>query len=279
MLDVIKSHVENELAPAFRLYQANPDDPGAMAYKNFKLIPEILDKSSKKIKSLGILAFQLSAIKILSDENADYMPDGFVSKFKELQEKMSPRIIDYASVGAMADELLVIVPDADTFTDLRENLTKIKQKATASDKAGINECIKAINEDTSSKEGKDKYLDYKIATSAKAYLGTMLENIDKIYEGCGTDAERRRETIKSYCESINSAINSVATVAMDADEDVRNKVKVSAKKRGKLQEALDSVDTFEFDGRPINRHATPTRQTPNIYENSRIIYDYMVGRV
>lgn len=275
----IKLYVENKLVPAYRAYQTNPDAPEARDYKNFKKIPEILEKSGNKIKTIGSFAHSLAAIEILASEDADYMPEGFSRKYKELQDKVSSLSVDYIAVGNITDDLLTNLPSGEAFDLIRENLTEIKQKTTLSDKSGIKKCIKNINKDITDNDTSAKYKEYKIVEKTMVHFGKILANIDKIYEECGTDVDKRNETIKQYCHHINDAIASVAKVASEADDEVRKNIKISDRKRKKLQKAVDSIDSFDFDGRPIHAHATARRQSRNIYDNAGVIYDYMMGRV
>ncbi len=274
----IKRYTEDVLVPAYRCYQINPDAPEARAYVNFNKIPEILEKSGKKIKMIGSLAYSLAAIKILADEDTGCMPDGFLSKYNELKKKMSARTIDYVGVGNVADELAATIPADNTFDAIREHVRIIKQKTTTLDKNSILSQIEAMNKNISEDKEK-KYKRAKITKNSTQYIDKILANFDKIYENCGTDVDKRNETIRSYYEHINKNIASVASVASQADVEVKSKIAVSDKKRKKLQNALDAVDSFEFDGRPIGAYATAARRSQNIFENQRIIYDYMVGRI
>ena len=278
-LNEIKDYTTNVLLPSFRAFNADPNDPEANAYKNFKKLPDILDKSTKKIKMIGSFGYSLAALKVLSNEDGSFMPAGFTDKYKELQKKLKSRTVDFVAIERLADELIAIVPDNETFKVVRENLTQIKQKSTASDKDGVVESVKNINKEVTDEGSIAKYKKHIITTNACVYIGKILENIDKIYENCGTDVDKRNETIKNYCEHIDNAIKNVSETATDVDESIRRGGSASKSGRKKIKDALDSIDSFDFDGRNIGAHASPTRRTQNIYSNKNAIYDYMVGRV
>ena len=278
-LNEIKDYTTNVLLPSYRAFNANPDAPEANAYKNFKKLPDILDKSTKKIKMIGSFGYTFAALKVLSSEDGNYMPEGFTDKYKELQKKLKSRVVDYAAIEGLADELIAIVPDNDTFKVVREGLTKIKQSATASDKNGIEENVKNINKEVTDENAIAKYKKHIITTNACAYISKILENIDKIYENCGTDIDKRNETIKNYCEHLDNAIKNISETATDVDESLRRGGKASKSERKSIRKELDAIDAFDFDGRSIGAHASPARRSPNIYSNKNAIYDYMVGRV
>lgn len=278
-LNEIRDYTTNVLVPSFRLYTADPDDPGAAAYKNFKKLPEMLDKSAKKIQMIGSFAYSLAALQILSSENSDYMPEGFRDKYKELNKKISSRTVDYAAIGSLATDLIATIPAGADFNAIRGYFEDIRLKAGASDKRGISKTIKEINKEITDNETSQKYKKHCITVRSCSYISKIIENIDKIYEKCGTDVDKRNETIMKYCQHLDDAIKNVSQIATNADEDLRVGAKVGKSAQKKIQKAVDAVDSFDFDGRTIGAHTTPTRRSQNIYSNKNVIYDFMVGRV
>ena len=278
-LNEIKRYTEDVLVPSYREYLIDPNSPGATAYANFEKFPEVLDRSSRKIKGIGAMANTLAALDILSDKDVDIMPESYTSKYIELKEKMSERTIDYAEVRRITEELIDIVPGDEAFAIIKDNLEQIKNKTSTSDKNGIFECMENINKETSDEGNKARIAQLGIRSRSSVYMGKILSNLDKIYEECGTDVDRRNETMSNYLKHINEKIKSVAETATQADKEVRSDIAVSEKKRNKMAEATASVDNFEFDGRPISAHATSIRNSENIFANPDVIYGYMVGRV
>ena len=278
-LNEIRDYTTNVLVPSFRAYTANPDDPDAAAYKNFKKLPDILDKSTKKIKMIGSFGYSLAAIKILANEGSDYMPEGFTSKYNEIKKEISSGTINYAVVEIIANDIIVNLPTNAIFDTIRNNLEEIKRKASASDKSGIENCMKNINKEVTDADKSLKYKKHNVSSNACVYMGKILENIDKIYESCGTDVNKRNEAIMKYCEHIDTAIKEVSEKATDADENIRCGGKAGKSRKAKFKKAIEAVNSFDFDGVTIGAHASPTRRSPNIYSNKNAIYDYMVGRV